>query len=170
VLNPDGGGVYTENGRVVDVEVEVSEKLYATYQVSATNPGGHSSLPVPDNAIYHVVDALARLEHRPFPFELNPTTKAYFEELAKTTPGQMGTDMRAILMKRPDSAAVERLSQDAQYNSLTHTTCVPTMMQAGHAENALPQRAQATVNCRILPGHSAEEIREQLGASLMIRK
>jgi acetylornithine deacetylase/succinyl-diaminopimelate desuccinylase-like protein len=162
VLNPDGGGVYLENGKVADVEVEVTEKMYATYQVSATNPGGHSSLPVPDNAIYQVVDALARLQRSPFPFELNPITRAYFQRLASTTPGQMGLDMRGILLSPPDQNAVARVSRDAQFNSLTHTTCVPTMMQAGHAENALPQRAQATVNCRILPGHSAEEVQEEL--------
>lgn len=162
VLNPDAGGVYTDKGKPVDVEMEVTEKLYATFQVRATNPGGHSSLPVPDNAIYRVIHALAHLEHSPFPFELNPVTRAYFAKLA-SAPGQTSrADMQAILRTPPDDAAVARLSRDPQYNSLLHTTCVPTMMQAGHAENALPQSATATVNCRILPGHSAEEVRQDL--------
>lgn len=159
VLNPDSGGVYTDHGRPVDVEMEVTEKLYATFQVRATNPGGHSSLPVPDNAIYRVVDALARLERSPFPVELNAVTRAYFAKLASAPEQTDRADMQAMLQTPPDAAAVARLSRQPQYNSLLHTTCVPTMMQAGHAENALPQSAVATVNCRILPGHSAEEVR-----------
>jgi acetylornithine deacetylase/succinyl-diaminopimelate desuccinylase-like protein len=162
VLNPDSGGVYTDNGKPVDVEMEVTEKLYATFQVRATNPGGHSSLPVPDNAIYRVVDALARLEHSPFPFELNSVTRAYFAKLASAPEQPDRADMQGILQTPPDEAAAARLSRQPQYNSLLHTTCVPTMMEAGHAENALPQNAVATVNCRILPGHSAEEVRQDL--------
>ena len=161
-LNPDSGGVYTENGTPVDVEVEVTEKLFATFQVRATNPGGHSSLPVPDNAIYRVADALARLEHSPFPFELNPVTRAYLSKLANAPEQPDRADMQAILQTPPPNAAIARLSRQPQYNSLLHTTCVPTMMQAGHAENALPQSAIATVNCRILPGHTPEEVRQDL--------
>jgi acetylornithine deacetylase/succinyl-diaminopimelate desuccinylase-like protein len=100
-VNPDAGGVYTENGKPIDVEMEVTEKLYATFQVRATNPGGHSSLPVPDNAIYHVVDGLARLEHAPFPFELNPVTRAYFEKLASAPEQKDQADMQAILQTPP---------------------------------------------------------------------
>ncbi|MCU1261401.1 MAG: Acetylornithine deacetylase [Bryobacterales bacterium] len=162
VLNADAGGVTTMNGKPVAVEVEAAEKLYADFQLTATNPGGHSSLPVPDNAIYHLADALSRLEHAPFPFELNAVTRAYFESRAPLETGQTAADMRAILKTPPDQAAIARLSTDARYNSTIRTTCVATRLNAGHANNALPQTAQAIVNCRILPGHSPEEIRQAL--------
>lgn len=158
-LNPDGGGVYLDHGRPRTVEIEATEKLYADYAVSATNPGGHSSLPTPDNAIYHVADALAVLQRSPFPFELNEVTKAYFATMAKIEKGTTAADLQAILAPHPDPAAVERLSQDPRYNSTMRTTCVATMVDAGHARNALPQRAEANINCRIFPGHSQEEIR-----------
>lgn len=159
VLNPDSGGVVTDHGKPLTMEFEATEKLYGDFQVSATNPGGHSSLPKPDNAIYHVADALAVLEKTPFPFELNNVTREYFTLMAAIEKGQTAADLRAILAAQPDKAAIDRLSQDARYNSTMRTTCVATMMSAGHAPNALPQRAEANVNCRILPGHSQEEIR-----------
>ena len=162
VLNADSGGVTTVKGKPVNVDVEASEKLYADFQLSATNPGGHSSLPVPDNAIYHIADALGRLERSPFPFELNAVTRAYFERRAALETGQTAADMRAILRTPADAAAVARLSADARFNSTMRTTCVATRLSAGHANNALPQLAQANVNCRILPGHSMEEIRQEL--------
>jgi acetylornithine deacetylase/succinyl-diaminopimelate desuccinylase-like protein len=162
VLNPDSGGVSTDHGKPLTVEFEATEKLYADYQVLATNPGGHSSLPKPDNAIYHVADALAVLEKSPFPFELNAVTREYFTQMAGIETGQTAADIRSILAATPDPAAIERLSQDARYNSTMRTTCVATMLSGGHAPNALPQRAEANVNCRIFPGHSQEEIRLQL--------
>jgi acetylornithine deacetylase/succinyl-diaminopimelate desuccinylase-like protein len=161
-LNPDGGGVTSVKGKVVDLDIEASEKLYADFQLTATNPGGHSSLPVPDNAIYHIADALSRLERSPFPFELNEVTRTYFERRANLESGQIADDMRAIFRTPPDEAAIARLSKDARYNSTIRTTCIATRLSAGHANNALPQLAQANVNCRILPGHSAEEIRQKL--------
>ena len=161
-LNPDSGGVTTVNGKALNVDVEAAEKLYADFQISATNPGGHSSLPVPDNAIYHVADALRRLERAPFPFELNAVTRAYFERMAALENKQTADDIQAILKTPPDAAAMARLSSNARYNSTMRTTCVATLMQAGHAPNALPQSAQANVNCRILPGHSPEEVRQDL--------
>ena len=161
-INPDSGGINSIKGKAVNADIEASEKLYADFQVTATNPGGHSSLPVPDNAIYHIADALGRLERSPFPFELNEITRAYFARRAEIETGETAADMRAILRTPPDAAAIARLSQDARYNSTMRTTCVATRLSAGHANNALPQLAQANVNCRILPGHSAEEIREKL--------
>jgi acetylornithine deacetylase/succinyl-diaminopimelate desuccinylase-like protein len=161
-LNPDSGGVSMDHGKPMTVEFEATEKLYADYQVLATNPGGHSSLPKPDNAIYHVADALGRLEKSPFPFELNAVTREYFEQMAKIETGQTADDLRAILASPADPAAIERLSKDARYNSTMRTTCVATMLSGGHAPNALPQSAEANVNCRIFPGHSQEEIRLQL--------
>jgi acetylornithine deacetylase/succinyl-diaminopimelate desuccinylase-like protein len=166
-LNPDGGGVVSDHGRAVTVEFEATEKLYGDFQVLATNPGGHSSLPKPDNAIYHVADALAALEKYAFPFELNAVTREYFTQMAaigKGGPAADGRpdDFRGILTTPPDDAAVRRLSADPRYNATMRTTCVATMMSAGHAPNALPQRAAANVNCRIFPGHSQEEIRLEL--------
>lgn len=162
VLNPDAGGVSMDHGKPLAVEFEATEKLYADFQVLATNPGGHSSLPKPDNAIYHVADALGVVERSPFPFELNAVTREYFGQMAKIETGQNADDLRAILANPPDLAAIERLSKDARYNSTMRTTCVATMLSGGHAPNALPQSAEANVNCRIFPGHSQEEIRLQL--------
>ncbi len=162
VFNPDGGGVDTENGKPVIVSVDASEKLYADYQLEVKNAGGHSSLPVPDNAIYHLTDALARLEHYQFSFELNDVTRAFFERMATTVKGQEAADMKAILNQPPDTEAVARLSGDPLYDASMRTTCVATRLDAGHANNALPETARANVNCRILPGHSREEVRQDL--------
>src|SRR5450631_2631274 len=162
VLNHDGGGVMAEHGKAMVVAVDASEKVYADYQLTVTNPGGHSSLPVPDNAIYHLADGLSRLQHFRFPFELNSVTRDYYEASAKAEQGRRGADMAAILKTPPDKAAVDRLSEDPIDNSTLHTTCVATRLNAGHANNALPQTAQAIVNCRILPGHSSREVREKL--------
>jgi acetylornithine deacetylase/succinyl-diaminopimelate desuccinylase-like protein len=162
VLNHDGGGILSEQGKPQFMTVDASEKLYSDYQLTVTNPGGHSSLPRPDNAIYHLADGLARLEHYQFPFELTNITRAYYERMAKISTGERSADMRAILKNPPDMAAVARLSQDPIDNSIMHTTCVATRLNAGHANNALPQMAQANVNCRIIPGHAPEEIRQEL--------
>ena len=162
VLNPDAGGLTTKNGKPILLGVEATEKLYADFHVTATNPGGHSSLPTSDNAIYHVADALSRLERSPFPFELNEVTRAELTTRATLVQGQEAEDIRAILKTPPDPAAMQRLSANPVYNATMRTTCVATMMSAGHAPNALPGRAQANINCRILPGHSQEEVRQDL--------
>ena len=162
VLNHDGGGILMDHGKPLLMEVDATEKLYADYQLTSTNPGGHSSIPTPDNAIYHLTDALGRLERYQFPFELNNVTRAYYEKKSKAEVGQRAADMGAILKTPPDMEAVARLSKDPIDNSTMHTTCVATRLNAGHANNALPQMAQANVNCRILPGHSSEEIRQEL--------
>ncbi len=162
VLNPDGGGVTTVNGKPVLVEVDASEKLYADYALTVLNPGGHSSLPRLDNAIYRLADGLARLQRYQFPVELNAVTRAYFKKESTVVYGQQAADMKAVLLDPPDSAAVERLSKDPFDNATMRTTCVATVFRAGGATNALPQRAEANVNCRILPGHSREQIRQKL--------
>jgi acetylornithine deacetylase/succinyl-diaminopimelate desuccinylase-like protein len=162
VLNSDGGGVDTRNGKPEIVSVDASEKLYADFQLKVTNPGGHSSLPVAENAIYHLADALGRLEHFQFPVELNDVTRTYFERMASLESGQRAADMRAILSRPPEPAAVQRLSLQPMDNAKLRTTCVATRLDAGHANNALPQSAEANVNCRILPGHTREEIRQTL--------
>jgi len=161
-LNPDNGAVETVKGKPWMVSMDVTEKTYADYRLEVTNPGGHSSLPVPDNAIYHLTDALSRLQRHQFPFEMSAVTRAYFEQMSAIEKGQTAVDMKAILKTPPDRAAASRLSKNAFYNAMLHTTCVPTRLAAGHANNALPQRATANVNCRILPGHSREEVRQAL--------
>jgi acetylornithine deacetylase/succinyl-diaminopimelate desuccinylase-like protein len=162
VINPDGGGVDLEHGKPVTVEINASEKLYADYQLSATNPGGHSSLPVPDNAIYHIAAAVSHIAAYTFPFELNPTTRAYFERMSTIETGRTADEMKAILRTPPDRDAEVALAKNPEYNASMRTTCVATRLSGGHANNALPQRAEAIVNCRILPGHSPEEIRLEL--------
>src|SRR6267143_4214466 len=162
VLNHDGGGILSDHVKPVMMMVDATEKLYADFQVSVTNPGGHSSLPRPDNAIYSLADGLARLKNHQFPFELNEVTRVYYERMAEGETQERAADMKAMLKNPPDADAVARLSRDPIDNSTTHTTCVATRLNAGHANNALPQRAEATVNCRILPGHSAEEVRQEL--------
>jgi len=162
VFNHDGGGILSDHGKPVMMTVDATEKLYADFQLSVTNPGGHSSLPRPDNAIYALANALTRLEHYQFPFELNEVTHAYYERMAGVETPDRAAEMKAMLKTPPDADAVTRLSQDPIDNSTTHTTCVATRLNAGHANNALPQRAEANVNCRIEPGHSAEQIRQEL--------
>jgi acetylornithine deacetylase/succinyl-diaminopimelate desuccinylase-like protein len=162
VFNHDGGGILSDHGKPVMMTVDATEKLYADFQLVVTNPGGHSSLPRPDNAIYALADGITRLEHYQFPFELNEVTRAYYERMAAVETPERAADIKAILKNPPDADAVARLSHDPIDNSTIHTTCVATRLAAGHANNALPQRAEANVNCRIEPGHSAEEIRQQL--------
>jgi len=162
VINVDAGGVTTANGKLVNLDIEATEKQYADYQLTVANSGGHSSLPTPNNAIYQLAAALARLERTPFPLELNDVTRTYFERRAPLEQAQTKADMIAVARPRPNAAAAARLSKDPRYNALLRTTCVATRLTAGHANNALPQAAQAIVNCRILPGHSPAETQQSL--------
>ncbi len=163
VINPDSGGVELDHGRAVVADVEATEKVYSDYQVTAIDRGGHSSVPRSDNAIYELTSALNKLASYSFPFELNEVTRTYFTNLAGQETGETKTDIQAILASPPDLAAAARLSaSEPSFNSNLRTTCVATRLLAGHANNALPQTAQANVNCRIFPGHSPEEIRKQL--------
>lgn len=161
-INEGGGGRLDREGRRLYNGVLAAEKVYQDFRFEITNPGGHSSRPVKDNAIYRLADALVRLSSFQFPIEFNATTRAFFEQMAKLETGQMADDMRAILRSPPDAAALARVTHDPSYNAILHTTCVATMLDAGHAPNALPQRARANVNCRIFPGHTQEEIRRKL--------
>ncbi|HKN62344.1 MAG TPA: M20/M25/M40 family metallo-hydrolase [Candidatus Acidoferrales bacterium] len=162
ILNPDAGDFEMDQGKRLLVGIQASEKLYADFTLEVHNKGGHSSLPVPDNAIYQLAEGLTRLEHYQFPFELNEVTRTYFAKEADIVGGQEGADMKAIVQTPPDEAAIARLSKTPFYNSRMRTTCVATRLDAGHANNALPGFARANVNCRILPGHPPDEIREQL--------
>lgn len=163
VLNQDDWSVMSEHGMPRVARLIATEKLYADYQLSVTNRGGHSSVPRPDNAIYALARALVRLARFQFPFELNSVNRGYFEQMADSVAkGQEAEDMHAILKDPPDALAIARLSRDPDNVSVTRTTCVATRLAGGHANNALPQRAEAVVNCRIFPGHSKEEIRQLL--------
>jgi acetylornithine deacetylase/succinyl-diaminopimelate desuccinylase-like protein len=165
VLNHDGREGYSivsDDGTPREFDLSAAEKVYADYQLTATNKGGHSSMPRSDNAIYELATALLRVGHYAFPVELNDITRGYFETMAAISSPQTASDMRAIVKPSPDAAAIERLAREPDYNSMMRTTCVATRFEAGHANNALPQRARAVVNCRILPGHSGEEVRLEL--------
>ena len=162
VFNPDSGGVELEHGRPVMAGVEATEKVYADFLVTTTNRGGHSSVPRADNAIYELTAALNRLAAYSFPFELNEVTRAYYQNQIAQQTGPVVDEMKAILKSPPDLEAAARLSKDPSFNSNFRTTCVATELSGGHARNALPQKAQANVNCRIFPGHSPEEIRQEL--------
>ena len=158
IINLDSGSFEMENGRRLLVGVQNSEKLNQDFELTVTNKGGHSSMPVPDNAIYHLIDGLTRLEHYTFPFELNETTRAYFEKMSAIVGGATGADMQAILRTPANAYAVGRISATPFYNAITHTTCVATSLDAGHVNNALPRVAKAIVNCRILPGRTSDQV------------
>lgn len=161
-LNEGARGRLDADGVRVALDVQAGEKVYQDFQLEITNPGGHSSRPVPDNAIVRLSSALTRIWDQPFPLEINPTVRAYLSAMAGVTPA-LAADMRAAAAAHPDAAAAARLSAaDPGLNAIMRTTCTPTMVNAGHAPNALPQRARANVNCRILPGHTAAEVKDQL--------
>ena len=163
VLNQDDWSVVSEHGVPRIAHFIGAEKLYADYQLLATSPGGHSSEPRRENAIYGLARALTRLARFQIPFELNSVNRAYFEQTAhQVARGQEAQDMLAILRDPPDAQAIARLASDPYNVWITRTTCVATRLAGGHANNALPLRAEAVVNCRIFPGHSKEEIRETL--------
>ncbi len=156
-LNEGGGGTI-KNGRRLSNDVQASEKVFQSFRLEATNRGGHSSLPRKDNAIYQLAAALSRVAAFDFPVKLNEVTRAFFERTAALESPEIGAAMGGVLKDTPDPAAVARLSAIPGYNARLRTTCVATMLEGGHAENALPQRARATVNCRILPGEPPEEV------------
>jgi len=166
VVNLDGGGGNTKNGRRQFFEVGTSEKTYVTFTLETTSPGGHGSLPGPDNAIYRLAAGLGRLEAFKFPVMLTATTRASFDQLGALESGPTASDMHAVAKQPPDLAAAERLSQNVRLNAQLRTTCVATLISGGHAENALPQRARATVQCRMLPGDSSDNVRTLLIATL----
>jgi acetylornithine deacetylase/succinyl-diaminopimelate desuccinylase-like protein len=161
-LNVDGGGGQIKKGKRLLNELQTGEKVYLSFQLEVTNRGGHSSLPVKDNAIYRLAEGLIRLAQFEFPVMLNETTRSYFEKMSKIEGGQTGRDMLALLSAHPDSQAVARLAATSYYNALMRTTCVATKLEAGHAENALPQRARGVVNCRLLPEDSPEAVQRSI--------
>jgi acetylornithine deacetylase/succinyl-diaminopimelate desuccinylase-like protein len=149
-------------GNKIALEVLAAEKTSQNYTFEVTNPGGHSSRPVPDNAIYHLVRAVDRVSRYEFPVQLNDANRGYFTGMAKIVGGENGAAMLAVVKNPEDRAAVAMLDKNVNWHAMLRTTCVATMLSAGHATNALPQRARANINCRIFPGVSREDVKAQL--------
>ena len=162
----EGGRLQTRGDAVLSNDVQTSEKRYTTFRLDVRNPGGHSSVPARDNAIYHLAAGLTRLADHEFPVQLNETTRAWLERAAAFQPPAIGQAMRAMAAGTADEAALEELASRPVYNAQLRTTCVATMLDGGHAENALPQLASATVNCRIIPGGSPEGVHTTLNQVL----
>jgi acetylornithine deacetylase/succinyl-diaminopimelate desuccinylase-like protein len=166
-LNEGGGGgtdgkAVAKGGKVVEQAIQVGEKTFANYQIEARNPGGHSSVPRPDNAIYQLASAIKKIEAHSFPVEFSDTTRTYFKVAGAGRGDAVGKAMVALADNPADKAAEAVVNAEPFLHSNLRTTCVATMLDAGHARNALPQRAQANINCRIFPGHSVEAIRQEL--------
>jgi acetylornithine deacetylase/succinyl-diaminopimelate desuccinylase-like protein len=161
-LNEGADGLLDDNDKPVVLEVQGGEKVYQDFTLTVTNPGGHSSRPTPANAIYQLSAALDRIGAYGFPARFNDATRGYFTKMqARVNPGQAAA-MKALVADINDPAALKAVAADPMWNSMLRTTCVATMVSAGHAPNALPQRATANVNCRILPGTPTEEVRAKL--------
>lgn len=154
----EGAGGRLDGDKPVYLAIQAGEKVYQDYTLEVTNPGGHSSRPVRDNAIYHLAAGLTRIGLYDFPARLNEATRLHFERMSPILGGELGVAMKAALAQPTPADAVSAIARDPGYNSMMRTTCVATMVSAGHAPNALPQRATANVNCRILPGESPEAV------------
>ena len=161
-LNEFAYGILDAEGHRVVMEIQAGEKTDQDYRLEVVNPGGHSSRPLKDNAIYRLAAGLLRLSAYEFPVQLNDTTRTYFGRMSGIVGGDAGAAMKALVNDPADGKAAAALSQDPRLNAMLRTTCVATMMDAGHATNALPQRARANVNCRIFPGVGIEEVRAAL--------
>jgi acetylornithine deacetylase/succinyl-diaminopimelate desuccinylase-like protein len=161
-LNEGAGGDLTADGKRVAHNIQAGEKTSVGFRLEVTNPGGHSSRPVPDNAIYHLARAIDRISQYEFPVQLNDTTRGYFTKMSKVVGGETGAAMTAIVANPEDKAAYATLSKDPNLHAILGTTCVATRLDGGHANNALPQRATATINCRIFPGTTRDQVRQVL--------
>ncbi|TPG13571.1 M20/M25/M40 family metallo-hydrolase [Sphingomonas oligophenolica] len=171
-LNEGGGGRLDANGKREVLAIQVGEKAAQNYTFLTTNPGGHSSQPTPENAIYELADALKAVQNYDFPVKFTDTTRAFFTATAKSQPGPIGDAITRLLANPEDKAADKLVSQDKAMHSTLRTTCVATLLNAGHAENALPQRATANVNCRIFPGETVDatlaKLKELAGAKVTV--
>ena len=161
-LNEGSVGVRDANGKKVSLGIQAGEKVYQDFRIEATNAGGHSSKPRPDNAIYSLAAALVRISQYEFPLEFTDTTRAYFTETAKLTGGEMGAAMTRLVANPGDAEADAIVSKDSTYHSMLRTTCVATRLDGGHANNALAQRAGANINCRMFPGDTIDGVLAQL--------
>lgn len=165
-LNADAGGPQKRKGAFLLYGMQAAEKTYQSYRLEVKGPGGHSSRPTPDNPIYQLARGLVRLSNFQFPLQLNEITRDYFAKMAELETGQTATDMKGILQTPPSAEALKNLSAIPVYNALLRTTAVATMLEGGHAENALPQTARAIVNCRLLPGETPEHVLQILNEVL----
>jgi len=162
-LNSDaGGGDIDENGKAIVYLIQAAEKTYVTWEITATNPGGHSSRPRPDNAIYDLADAINKIQAYRFPVRWSDMTLEFFAETGKQLGGELGAAMIRFAENPEDTKASDRLAVESSYVGTTRTTCVVTMLRGGHAENALPQSATATVNCRVFPGVPVADVKQAL--------
>lgn len=161
-INEGAGGVLGPDGRPLVFNIQAGEKIHQVITLTVTNPGGHSSRPVPENAIYRLSRGLDRLSAFAFPVQLNPVTRTFFERMAPLEGGEIGAAMTAIARNPNDAAAAAVLAQNPSYNAMMRTTCVATQVEAGHAPNALPQRATATLSCRVLQTQTAEQVQAAL--------
>ncbi len=161
-VNEGAGGILSPEGRPIALNIQAGEKIHQVVTLTVTNPGGHSSRPVPENAIYRLSAALTRLSQYNFPVELTPVTRAFFERMAPIVGGATGESMVALARDPHNSAAAAALAHDPSINAIMRTTCVATQVDAGHAANALPQRAVATLSCRVMQGHSPDELQAEL--------
>ncbi len=165
-LNEGGGGRVTADGKRQILAMQVGEKTVQNFQLEATNPGGHSSVPRPDNAIYSLAAAVSKIGKFEFPVQFNDTTRAFFTRLAPTLPATVGGAINTLLANPADAAANAIVSADATLHSTLRTTCVATILEAGHAMNALPQRARSVVNCRMFPGSKVEDVQAALAGAI----
>lgn len=165
-LNEGGGGRVNPDGSRQILAMQVGEKTVQNFQLETTNPGGHSSVPRPDNAIYSLAAGVSKIGKFEFPAQFNDTTRAFFTRLAPTLPATVGNAIKALLANPRDAAANAVVSADPTLHSTLRTTCVATMLQAGHAMNALPQRARAVVNCRMFPGSKVEDVQAALAGAI----
>jgi acetylornithine deacetylase/succinyl-diaminopimelate desuccinylase-like protein len=161
-LNEGAGGLLSEDGKPLTLQVQAGEKIHQVYTLEVTNPGGHSSRPVPDNAIYRVAAAAEKVGQLSFPVQVTPVVREYFRVNGPLIGGEIGAAMSAVAKNPEDEAALQRVMQDPSYNAVVHTTCVATQMQGGHAPNALPQRATITLSCRVMQGTTPEQVKETL--------
>ncbi|HZI78009.1 MAG TPA: M20/M25/M40 family metallo-hydrolase [Vicinamibacterales bacterium] len=161
-LNEGGGGDTDGKGKVIGQQVQIGEKTFANFRVETRNPGGHSSVPVRDNAIYQLARALVKIDEHEFPLEMNDTTRRYFRDAGAVRADAIGKAMVALAANPRDAKAEAIVNRDRFLHSNLRTTCVATLLDAGHAPNALPQRAGANVNCRIFPGHAIAEVGREL--------
>lgn len=161
-LNEFAYGVLDAQGHRVVMEIEAGEKTDQDYRLEVVNPGGHSSRPVKNNAIYHLAAGLTRISSYEFPVQLNDTTRTYFSRMSTIVGGETGAAMNALVADVTDAKAASLLAQDPRLNAMLRTTCVATLLDAGHATNALPARARANINCRIFPGVAIKDVRQTL--------
>ena len=165
-LNEGGGGRTDGHGKLLVESMQVGEKAAQNYTVEATNAGGHSSIPIRDNAIYELSDALLKVREYEFPVRFTDTTREFFAKAGAARNDELGQAMVALARNPDDHAAEAIVSRDRSYHSMLRTTCVATLLSGGHAENALPQRATANVNCRIFPGETLEGTQAALIAAI----